>query len=684
MDHRVCISENLQRYAGLATEHADDITEAITQPASDYDAAANSERVLLPFSQMDPLEGIDREGPVNDHIDLCSVSQIGFPDGYGVPATPSMLGVSQSSESVDQSVQVGVSPGQVQQVPIERRRLRLRTKTRVSCESATACDPGVCDADTVRLHTDDGLLGPELRVLWPTEAKWATMRSRHRYDYVYDHVRNYWTKHLAGLQQVVGSPAPVRHIAQTAGRHVNRHLWKTLGPLERRAAATSWARACSPPARIAWELDCVFPAGPSRSGIKASSTMLLTFIGPWSLRTAKGEMADWSSAGDVDRVVETLRQWVSVKELWDRMVQHGRRLAQMLGVTDVAICLEICTATFEDNGHVQMHMHVFFRANTAVRMPGLACLAMDGAVPHAAGVIGGMPLARKSNSWSGYYYCVADKIGQLFSYGTRRPYKDFLVDPKWAFNLLQAGKITIETAREAAVAGCTNTKRLLEELKTLEAEAEKKEIERAYKRAKAALGGSLSTWKVYEEVNEWQQQYDQTHWRYRFLVLVGPSRLGKTCFARSLVRPGNAEVLEVNCSAGEEPDLRGFRFKTHKLILFDEIEPAAVSKQRKLFQATLARVQLGCSATNCFSYEVFVHGIRMVLATNHWDKALAKLPVDDQDWLQKNAIVLRLDAPCWQSTSCEPAAPEHGDSVGWLDARSDTCSAASFQPSFSS
>ena len=111
--------------------------------------------------------------------------------------------------------------------------------------------------------------------------------------------------------------------------------------------------------------------------------------------------------------------------------------------------------------------------------------------------------------------------------------------------------------------------------------------------------------------------------------------------------PPGTEVLELNCAAGTEPDLRAYRLCRHGLILFDEISAAVVCKQRKLLQASAAPVQLGCSATNCHSYSVFAHRTRMVLASSVWHPSRKTLSPDDQAWLDANTIVLDVDAPMW-------------------------------------
>ena len=104
----------------------------------------------------------------------------------------------------------------------------------------------------------------------------------------------------------------------------------------------------------------------------------------------------------------------------------------------------------------------------------------------------------------------------------------------------------------------------------------------------------------------------------------------------------------MNCASGKEPELRAYRLSMHDLILFDEIIASQVAEQRKLFQAQSAPVQLGCSATNCHSYGVFVWRKKMVLASNNWESSLAHLTAADREWVQANSIVLAVTEPMWQ------------------------------------
>ena len=142
------------------------------------------------------------------------------------------------------------------------------------------------------------------------------------------------------------------------------------------------------------------------------------------------------------------------------------------------------------------------------------------------------------------------------------------------------------------------------------------------------------------------EQFERPLHIHQLLVLSGPSRVGKTAFTRSLYDP-DFQTLGINCASGAEPYLRAYRLSEHGLILLDEIVASQVSYQRKFFQAQSAPVQLGCSATNCHSYDVFVWRKKLVLASNNWESSLDALEDADRAWILANSIVLAVDEPMW-------------------------------------
>ena len=82
-------------------------------------------------------------------------------------------------------------------------------------------------------------------------------------------------------------------------------------------------------------------------------------------------------------------------------------------------------------------------------------------------------------------------------------------------------------------------------------------------------------------------------------------------------------------------------------MLFDEIRAGIVARQRKLFQACAAEVQLGCSATNCHSYTVFLYRVKLVLCSNGWAASMQELCEEDQAWLRENMVYVAAQEPLW-------------------------------------
>ena len=144
-------------------------------------------------------------------------------------------------------------------------------------------------------------------------------------------------------------------------------------------------------------------------------------------------------------------------------------------------------------------------------------------------------------------------------------------------------------------------------------------------------------------------QFQTIRPRYSFLVLDGPSRTGKTCYAKHIT--GNhSQVLELNCAGGSEPDLRGFDPCVHNAILFDEATPLLVLSQRRLFQSPPCMIDLGCSTTNCHKYQIFVSGVMMMICSNTWCAQVKELDHEgDMEWLQANSVLVHVREPLWET-----------------------------------
>ena len=238
------------------------------------------------------------------------------------------------------------------------------------------------------------------------------------------------------------------------------------------------------------------------------------------------------------------------------------------------------------------------------------------------------------------------KKGYVDGYATHAAFRDYAVREQWIFNLYQAQKLTADHAKRLLANIPGRAQHAVAEVDFCEQERVRHRVADMRAEAERSLSASLRPFRTFAQIDQWQVQYAQPLHRYKFLILEGPSQTGKTQLARSLC-PQSQTVFEVNCAADSEPPLQGFNPIQFGLILFDEIRPATVVRQRKLFQASLAEVQLGCSSTNVYMYKVCTYKTRIVCCSNDWTAHLRALDPTSREWLVHNSVHVSVLEPCW-------------------------------------
>jgi len=244
------------------------------------------------------------------------------------------------------------------------------------------------------------------------------------------------------------------------------------------------------------------------------------------------------------------------------------------------------------------------------------------------------------------YYCSCDKIGQIVSVSNCVPHKDYAVSPEWAFSLLAAKKNTMATARHLIIHCARNVQSNLRNLEGYDVGLRELEAEQELAAARARLQAGARPFRRVAAVESWIAQYQQDRWRYAFLVLDGPSQMGKTAFARSRTPGGRAFLAD--CSACVEPDLRRFNKRDYDMIIYDEASCSLALRCKRLMQAPPDAVGLGSSPTNMHFYSVIVYKVPMIICSNKWQTDLEAQTADDKAWLLANSIVVRVTEPLWE------------------------------------
>jgi hypothetical protein len=130
------------------------------------------------------------------------------------------------------------------------------------------------------------------------------------------------------------------------------------------------------------------------------------------------------------------------------------------------------------------------------------------------------------------------------------------------------------------------------------------------------------------------------------LVLEGPSEIGKTRFVQGALVDKPEKALILDCSDAVVPALKGnFSRQKHTLVMFDEAHASMILRCKKLFQASINPVSYGSSPTNAFVHTVWLHGIKLVVASNVWSEEVLSLAAADRHWIQSNSVHIKTDRP---------------------------------------
>ena len=148
----------------------------------------------------------------------------------------------------------------------------------------------------------------------------------------------------------------------------------------------------------------------------------------------------------------------------------------------------------------------------------------------------------------------------------------------------------------------------------------------------------------YPEAAAWVKSFGTVRDRYPFLLLVGPSRAGKTEYAKSLFK----SPLEVKVGTLEQfPEgVRKFNRKTHDALVLDDVRDLEylVRHQEKLQSKYDFQVELGTTPGGQCAYWRWLWRRPILVTANFTTKNLGLLDTDDFLGNPENRVVVRLPA----------------------------------------
>lgn len=239
------------------------------------------------------------------------------------------------------------------------------------------------------------------------------------------------------------------------------------------------------------------------------------------------------------------------------------------------------------------------------------------------------------NEIQGHYCCVAPKISSVFSASTAPAFSGSLsIHSGWIYALYADGKMSAQQARSEVIKYRRDVARVLQCIDAAPRAASAQQLQCLLQYVDVAQAMRAQPRRYVPEVEDvFLRQYHVFSDRRKFLVLTGPSGMGKTEYILSLAKaesiiagirerylryrqqwhqpdrcpfpPGKA-LMEVAGSRGLDqlPDVRELSPLKHARLFIDEGTPQMALKHRRLFKGNSGFAPTGLSATNCHAYLV--------------------------------------------------------------------------------
>lgn len=261
----------------------------------------------------------------------------------------------------------------------------------------------------------------------------------------------------------------------------------------------------------------------------------------------------------------------------------------------------------------------------------------------------------------GHFYVWADKLGTLRSPSTGKQcvagnyepcwtqaLNKYAVLGSWPEKLWKSHKLSHERFEEYLFScrdGVTHRKRNLDACRAREEQASAQaELEARAKRIRS----SPSLFQAFPEIpaaTAWKAAFAQDALRYPILVVLGPSRSGKTEWVKSLF--SNPLELKVGTLSHFPEGMRSFSRKRHDAVVLDDVRDLAflANHQEKLQGKYDSLVEFASTQGGTCAYAKDLFAVPMAVTINYSTLNLGFL--ESHDWLGNpdNRVLVTLAGP---------------------------------------
>jgi len=328
---------------------------------------------------------------------------------------------------------------------------------------------------------------------------------------------------------------------------------------------------------------------------------------------------------------------------WKAFLAFVRSHLTKWGVGKWCASMERCTS-----GEPHVHLMVQFHSASDTRV--VDSFSFRRSRPNASSTdVCGEGLSRQHLQRSidrGMFYVFADKIGTVFG-SDGLPFTDGIYLPCWVqcektYQVLGKWPETLWKQRKVASAtyerllflcrdGVVSRKRNLDACREHEEGAA---LKAAVRERAARIRSNPTLYEPFpkiQEAEEWLKLFKVDALRYPILVVLGPSRSGKTEWAKSLFQ----YPLELKIGTLEffPETMRQFQRGVHDGLVLDDVRDLhfLVNHQEKLQGKCDCLVEFGSTAGGTCAYHRDLFGVPVVATVNFSTKHLEYL--DEHDWL---------------------------------------------------
>ena len=222
---------------------------------------------------------------------------------------------------------------------------------------------------------------------------------------------------------------------------------------------------------------------------------------------------------------------------------------------DYAVCLELCTQTWQTEKTIRLHAHLAFVAEDRMSMT-MSQASKGHFLASTFQVQQEMAGRRRTLGWGSFYYVQAPKIGHLWHWGTKMAYDDYPVAADWIWNLIQSKKMTFADAKKELVRSSKCLTRHLPNLQKLEEESITLDLEERIREKEAIIEASRCPFKRLKPIFGLMDDLRVPRDRRKFLVLDGASRLRQNGVLHEPLR--QTCHIGSQLHGGDQPCIAGF------------------------------------------------------------------------------------------------------------------------------